>query len=176
MIQMEDSTSQVKQEILRLIAQCQTLELATASNEGIPCASYAPYVHGEEFTFYVFLSDLAQHTANISANSNVSAMVIEDESMSQNLFARNRLVLECTATRLDRNSDEFARWIKPYRERFGAIVDTMLQLADFNLYSLDPSRGVLVKGFGQAYRISGDSMNEIKHITNPAREIEKSKQ
>ena len=103
-------------------------------------------------------------------------MVIEDESMSQNLFARNRLVLECKATRLDRNSDEFARWIKPYRERFGAIVDTMLQLADFNLYSLDPSQGVFVKGFGQAYRISGDSMNKIKHITNPAREIEKSKQ
>lgn len=172
---MEDSTGQTRQEIVRLIAQCQTLELATASEAGIPCASYAPYVQGKNYTFYVFLSDLAQHTANIGANPNVSAMVIEDESVTDNIFARNRLVLQCTATRLDRQSDDFEQWINPYRERFGAIVDTMVQLADFNLYSLVPSQGVFVRGFGQAYRISGDAMSEIEHITNPAKDVKKAK-
>lgn len=174
-MQMVDSTPQIKQEILQLIEQCQTLKLATASNKGIPCASYAPYVYGGNYTFYVFLSDLAQHTSNITNNPNVSAMVIEDESKSSNLFARNRLVLDCTATRINRDSSQFKQWITRYSDRFGAIVDTMVQLSDFNLYSLDPIQGVFVKGFGQAYRISGNDMDEIKHITNPAQEIKKEK-
>ncbi len=162
---------EIRQDISTLIENHLSLELATVSDSGIPCASYAPYVVGEHLQFYVFLSDLAQHTANLRGNPKVSVMVIEDESKSPNLFARNRLVLDCQAAKIGRDEDEFTHWIALYKERFGAIVDTLVQLADFNLYALKPSQGVFVKGFGQAYQITGDSMDEVRHITNPAKEM-----
>ncbi len=169
MIIMTDSEQEIRRELSSLVEKRLSLELATASKTNIPCASYAPYVCGENLRLYVFLSDLAKHTVNIRSNPHVSAMIIEDESNSPNLFARNRLVLECTAEKINRGTEEFDQWIGLYKERFGAIVDTLVQLADFNLYVLIPDQGVFVKGFGQAYRISGDMMSEVKHITNPAR-------
>ncbi len=171
---MSESSAEVYQEIEALVAARQTLELATVSGEGQPCASYAPYIYGDTLGFYVFLSDLALHTANIRSNPNVSVMIIEDEVNSPNLFARNRLVLDCTAQLIKRSDAQFSKLIDQYRTRFGVIVDTLVQLADFNMYSLTPDQGVFVKGFGQAFRISGDSMNQIKHITNPARDMNKS--
>jgi len=172
---MTDSEQNINQAIVELIDSRQSLELATASADGIPCASYAPFVCGEQLQLYVFLSDLAPHTSNIIKNPNVSAMIIEDESNCNNLFARHRLILNCQATRIDRDDQDFRRWIEKYKIRFGAIVDTLEQLADFNLYRLVPNQGHFVKGFGQAYQLSGSSMNQIKHIVNPAQELSQTK-
>lgn len=168
---MTDSNKDINRDIATLLENRLSLELATVSSEGIPCASYAPFVCGENLRLFVFLSDLALHTVNIGHNPRVSAMIIEDECNSPNLFARNRLVLDCTAIRINRDDPEFGPWITQYQTRFGAIVDTLLQLADFNLYCLDPKQGTFVKGFGQAYRVSGNLMNQISHITNPARDM-----
>ncbi len=173
---MADSVNQIPKEVNKLVRNHLSLEMATVSESGAPSVSYAPFVSGENLTFYVFLSDLAQHTHNIAKNHDVSVMIIEDEKTSQNLFARERLIIECTATRHERKSPEFQTWIPLYKERFGAIVDTLVQLADFNLYSLVPKLGVYIKGFGQAYRISGPNMSEIEHITNPALNARKTKQ
>ncbi len=168
---MNESNEEILRDIAALLENQLSLELATVSRAGVPCASYAPFVCGEKLRLFVFLSDLALHTANIRDNPRISAMVIEDESNSPNLFARNRLILDCKATRINRDDNDFDPWIQHYKARFGAIVDTLLQLADFNLYRLDPKQGTFVKGFGQAYRITGSSMNQISHITNPAREM-----
>ena len=169
---MPDTQTTILDEISTLIGSQLSAELATVSESGTPCVSYAPFIYGAKLTLIVFLSDLAQHTHNLAANKKISAMIIKDESKSSNLFARERLVLDCQATKFERNSKEFDIWIPQYRERFGAIVDTLVQLADFNLYSLSPERGTYVKGFGQAYRIFGRRMNQVEHITNPAKEAE----
>ncbi len=167
---MADLSTQIRQEFLDLVEKKLSVELGTVSKDGIPAVSYAPFVADKNLTFFVFLSDLAIHTSNLAENNNVSVMAIEDEQNSSNLFARERLILECTATRYNRDTAVYQEWIPIYKKRFGSIVDTLVQLADFNLYSLKPSYGVYVKGFGQAYRISGKDMNKIKHITNPARD------
>ena len=163
-------SEKIREEFQNLVKEQLSVELATVSHEAVPAVSYAPFVAGRDLAFYVFLSDLAIHTSNIKNNSNVSVMVIEDEKTSSNLFARERLILDCVATRHERDSEEFKEWIPKYKERFGAIVDTLVQLADFNLYSLKPNYGVYVKGFGQAYRITGNRLDKIEHITNPARD------
>ena len=168
---MTESTASIRLEIRTLLSTRQSVELATVSADGIPCASYAPFVSGDPLRLYVFLSDLAPHTGNINQNPKVSAMIIEDEHNSPNLFARHRLILDCVAVKIARDDQDFSDWIAKYQERFGAIVDTLVQLADFNLYCLAPKQGTFVKGFGQAYRISGNAMDRIEHITNPAREM-----
>ena len=169
---MSVQNEQIRSEIDQLIERHLSVELATVSADGVPSVSYAPYVYMGNLSFGVFLSSLAEHTHNIASNNSVSAMVITSEKDSPNLFARERVVITCKAELHDRKSIEFANWIPSYRERFGAIVDTLVQLADFNLHTLQPVRAVYVKGFGQAYRISGDDMNEVEHITNPARDAQ----
>lgn len=162
--------TEIRNSIQELIASRLSLHMATASAEGNPCASYAPFVSDGDSNLCVYLSDLAEHTRNIAENRQVSAMLIEDEDASSNLFARVRLILECNAEQLERNSETWNQWLEVYRERFGEIVDTLVQLADFKLYVLKPSRGTYVRGFGQAYRIFGDNMERIEHIRNPARD------
>ncbi|MDE0310099.1 MAG: pyridoxamine 5'-phosphate oxidase family protein [Acidiferrobacterales bacterium] len=169
---MSGQVEQILSEIDTLIERHRSVELATVSTDGVPSVSYAPYVYMGNLSFGVFLSSLAEHTHNIAGNNSVSAMVITSEKDSPNLFARERVAITCEARLHDRKSDEFASWLPSYRERFGAIVDTLVQLADFNLYILRPLRAVYVKGFGQAYRISGDVMNDVEHITNPARDAQ----
>lgn len=52
--------------------------MATATEDGEPVASYAPYLeHGGDF--YVYVSDLAAHTQNLKRNPRASLMFIEDE-------------------------------------------------------------------------------------------------
>ncbi len=159
------SEQKIPLEISKLINSRQSLELATVSGDGIPCASYAPFISDDRMQFYVLLSDLAQHTTNIRINPRVSVMVIEDEADTLNLFARNRLVLDCHIAQIDRNSDPFSHWIAIFKERFGPIVDTLRQLSDFNLFVLTPNSGVYVKGFGQAFQVFGESTIEIKHLS-----------
>ncbi len=161
---MIDSGQAIRQDIAHLIDNRQSIELATLSKAGTPCISYAPFVGGANLCFYVFVSDLAPHTSNLRNNPHVSVMVIDDESASPNVFARCRLILDCQATQIHRKSDEFMRWIPTYKNRFGTIIDTLLELTDFHLFKLIPQQGTFIKGFGQAFQITGESMNEVKHL------------
>ncbi len=164
------STDTIAQQVSNLLGRRNSLELATSSPDGKPLASYAPFVRLDGPEICVFLSSLAQHTDNIAANPRVSAMIVEDEAGCSNIFARERLILDCKTRRLERNSDEWNYWLKPYQEKFGSITDTLVQLADFSLHLLVPVQGTYVKGFGQAFRLTGSDLSEIRHITNPARE------
>ena len=166
------SANTVPQEAAALLSKRFSLELATSAPDGKPLASYAPFVRIDGPELCVFLSSLAQHTSNIAKNPRVSAMVIEDECKSTNLFARERLILDCNVERIERNSDEWNHWLEPYKTKFGAIADTLLQLADFNLYLLVPRCGTYIKGFGQAYSLTGTDLSDVRHITNLSQEIQ----
>ena len=163
------NTENILEEVGQLVARRYTLEMATVSKSGTPHASYAPYICGDNFKLYVFISSLAMHTHNIAENNNVSVMIIEDETQN-NLFVRERFTLHCKARFIERSTEEFKNYIDLYKNRFGAIVDTLVRLADFGMYELNPESGVYVKGFGQAYRIDGADMSVVEHIRNPAQE------
>ena len=46
-------------------------------------------------------------------------------------------------------------------ERFGEMAENLSALADFNMYRLIPSRGLFVKGFGQAFELTGSELTEV---------------
>ncbi len=173
---MSEIAQHIRREARALIESRLSLEIATVSESGLPAVSYAPYICSEQLTFYVMLSDLAVHTANIAANPKASMMIIADESESPNLFARERLIADCTAKLHPRDSEEFRTQFTAYRDRFGNIADTLAQLADFNLYSFSACEGIYIKGFGQAYRIAGDNMATVEQIKNPVRKQDKRNQ
>ncbi len=51
-----------------LVATSQTLMLSTASIDGIPDISYAPFVRGPDGAFYIFVSKLTSHSINLLRN------------------------------------------------------------------------------------------------------------
>lgn len=157
------STADLSNEIGAFRAARSSLILATRG-EAAPAPSYAPFVE-HQGAFYVFVSALASHTAQLRSEAPVGVLFIEDEGDARNPFARRRLSYTCDVAAVARDSAEGASALAAFRARFGAIVDTLCELPDFELFRLTPSEGRYVKGFGQAWRILGE---RIEHLGPPS--------
>ncbi|MFG0607465.1 heme utilization protein HutZ [Vibrio mimicus] len=152
-------------EIKQFRQERKTLLLATVDAQGHPNASYAPFVQNQE-GYFVLISQLALHARNLEANPHVSIMMVEDESEAQQLFARKRLTFNALANVVERDSELWCQVIAQMEARFGEIINGLSQLQDFILFRFKPEQGLFVKGFGQAYRVSGDDLVDIIHLQN----------
>ncbi|MGB3766280.1 MAG: pyridoxamine 5'-phosphate oxidase family protein [Phormidesmis sp.] len=137
--------------------------LATVSVEGLPQASYAPCVIDDVRNVYVFVSGLSAHTQNLTATGKASVLFIEDESKTQQIFARMRLSYDCTATLLKRESEQWNAIAQQFEDRFGNIVEVMRGLADFRIFQLQPQSGNFVVGFGAAYKVDPADLSKLVH-------------
>lgn len=142
-------------EAARFLNSARTLNLATVDVDNKPHASYAPFALIDQ-SFYILVSDLAQHGANLKATERASIMLIEDESRARQLFARRRLSYDVAVNCIPRDSDVWQQATAQLRDRFGNTVDMLLQLEDFRLYQLTPEQGRYVKGFGKAFHINAE--------------------
>ncbi|MDF5490952.1 heme utilization protein HutZ, partial [Vibrio parahaemolyticus] len=148
-----------------------TLQLAAIDAEGRPNVSYAPYVQNQE-GYFVLISKIARHARNLLENPNVSLMMIEDEESSKQLFARKRLTFDAVANVVERDTEMWQQVVGQMKERFGEIIDGLSQLEDFVLFNLKPESGLFVKGFGQAYQVSGDDLVDFVHLQEGHKKVE----
>ncbi|ABZ77943.1 pyridoxamine 5'-phosphate oxidase-related FMN-binding [Shewanella halifaxensis HAW-EB4] len=147
-------------EIEAFKAERSTLQLATQDADGLPNASYAPFALADD-GFYILVSELARHGSNLKASKNLSVMLLEDEAEAKTVFARKRLTFDATAELVDRESDNFSKGIAALSARFGEMIDNLAGLGDFNLFKLNPHQGLYVKGFGQAFSLSGVELLDV---------------
>ncbi|MCF7484421.1 MULTISPECIES: heme utilization protein HutZ [Vibrio] len=150
-------------EIKEFRQERRTLQLATVDEEGRPNVSYAPFVQNQE-GYFVLISDIARHARNLKANPQVSLMMIEDEESSKQLYARKRLTFDAQASVVERETVLWTQVIGQMQERFGEVIDGLSQLQDFSLFNLKAENGLFVKGFGQAYQVSGDDLVDFVHL------------
>ncbi|MEZ9425149.1 heme utilization protein HutZ [Vibrio lentus] len=150
-------------EIKEFRQERRTLQLATVDEEGRPNVSYAPFVQNQK-GYFVLISDIARHARNLKANPQVSLMMIEDEESSKQLYARKRLTFDAQASVVERETELWTQVIGQMQERFGEIIDGLSQLQDFSLFNLKAENGLFVKGFGQAYQVSGDDLVDFVHL------------
>ncbi|MDG2664658.1 heme utilization protein HutZ, partial [Vibrio parahaemolyticus] len=158
-------------EIKEFRQERRTLQLATVDAEGRPNVSYAPYVQNQE-GYFVLISKIARHARNLLENPNVSLMMIEDEESSKQLFARKRLTFDAVANVVERDTEMWQQVVGQMKERFGEIIDGLSQLEDFVLFNLKPESGLFVKGFGQAYQVSGDDLVDFVHLQEGHKKVE----
>ena len=146
-----------------LIASQQTLLLSTASVAGVPEISFAPFVRDHAGLFYIFVSEMAGHTANLLTNPQASILFIRPESECRNLFARERAVLSCSAKEIGLDDETFIARLQALQDKFGEVVNVLRSLSDFHLFALRPESGRFVIGFGRAFTIN---MNDgtLRHI------------
>lgn len=133
-------------------------------------AIYAPFVQNQE-GYFVLISKIARHARNLLENPHVSLMMIEDEESAKQLFARKRLTFDAVAKVVERDSELWHQVIAQMEARFGEIVSGLSQLEDFVLFNLKAEQGLFVKGFGQAYQVSGDDLVDFVHLQEGHRKI-----
>ncbi len=143
--------------------QLQTIILSTMSEDGFPHTSYAPFVMDEAKNIYILASDLASHTQHLRNSGKASILFIAEESKTPQIFARTRLTFNCTATIIERETNQWESIVDQLQARFGEIVGMLRGLMDFHLFKLTPTQGQFVMGFGQAYQISGEKLDVLTH-------------
>ena len=140
-----------------------SLQMATINQEGLPESSYAPFVWHDD-ACYLFLSQLAGHTKNLMSNPSIGLLIIEDESATRNQFARRRIIWQGQAQVIGRQTGLFQIVMQSFRHRFGDFIDIIEPLQDFQLFRIVPDSGRFIRGFAQAFRLSGKGLKEISHI------------
>lgn len=144
---------QAQIEYHNFLNQFQSLVLGTVDSIGSPHASYAPFIVDEAKNFYIYVSGLSTHTQNLQVNPQVSILFLEDETQSQQIFARRRLTFNCTATLIERDTENWHKIVEQFSEKFGGIIQVFRDLPDFRIFKLMPQSGRFVLGFGAAYQV-----------------------
>jgi putative heme iron utilization protein len=139
--------------------------ISTVNKQGIPNASYAPFLMDDDKNIYIYVSGLATHTQNIQNHPFVSVLFIDDEIKTKQIFARRRLNFDCTANLLERETEQWQEIVDKFQVRFGELISTLRSLPDFRILQLTPNSGRFVIGFGAAYNISNDNINQLVQIT-----------
>lgn len=143
--------------------QFESVILGTASPTAQPQASYAPCVMDEAKNIYIFVSGLSAHTHNLSTTGKASALFVEDESKTTQMFARKRLSYDCAAVLVDRDSEQWNAIVQKFEIQFGNIIELMRDLPDFRIFQLRPSSGRFVLGFGKAYDVDPNDLDHLIH-------------
>ncbi|MEH6443608.1 MAG: pyridoxamine 5'-phosphate oxidase family protein [Oceanospirillaceae bacterium] len=139
-----------------LLESCQQLQqsfncllLSTVNEQAQPLASFAPYVE-EQGSFYIFVSELAQHTQNMAKQRVASVMFIESEESAKNLYARQRAVIQ-VSVHLVTDKELIDQLFTKMELAHGKTINLLRGLADFKMLELRPEQGRYVVGFGKAY-------------------------
>lgn len=136
--------------------------LSTVSADGLPQASYAPFLIDGDKNIYIYVSGLSAHTVNLKQTRRASVLFIEDEAETKEIFARRRLTYECSAAPLPRDTTQWQTLIERFEQQFGQVIGLMKGLPDFQLFQLQPDAGQFVIGFGAAYRVKGDDLHRLE--------------
>ncbi|MFN5893671.1 MAG: HugZ family protein [Dolichospermum sp.] len=158
---MSDQHKKAQAEYEKFPTEFTSIIMSTVNKEGIPDASYAPFVSDEDKNIYIYVSGLATHTQNIHNHPFVSILFIEDEVKTKQIFARRRLSFNCTAKLVERESEKWQQIVDKFELRFGELISTLRSLPDFRIFQLTPKNGRFVIGFGAAYNISSDNINQL---------------
>ena len=144
-----------------LLEPFQSTVLATQGSNGYPFNSYAPFYYDGEVV-YIFISDIATHAKNMQTTPKASAFFIADESATPNIFKRKRISLQCDVERIAREDARFESIMQDFQAKFeGATLPMLMNMGDFNLYALTTVYGEATFGFGEAYNIGGEKMNQL---------------
>lgn len=159
---MTPSLAELRNEALSFHQSFASLLMATASPDGEPLASHAPYVTGATGCFYIYISELAAHTANLTRHPRASVLFIEDEHQAGHPFARKRMTYACEAGEIGREEPGFTAIMDQFEDRHGPLMSMLRGLRDFHLFRLIPEHATYVRGFAQAFRLSGEELSQIR--------------
>lgn len=141
--------------------------LSTLGENGDPHSGYTPFIFdtdvNSEHHIIIFVSQLALHTTDLLSTGKVSAMLIRDESESEQIFARKRVRYQCQAEVIPSEHERYGPLLDAMRDTHGKMITLIRTLPDFVLFRLKPTQGQFVMGFGQAFKLTGAKFDQLEH-------------
>lgn len=148
------------------INEIQTLCINSLDEKAHPFSSYAPFIKYNN-KFYVYLSLMAKHSSNLIINNKCSILIIEDECKCENIFARKRVNFQCFSKRLKQNTTKEKEILEQFKIKFdGKMIDMLKNMGDFYLFEFTLISGQAVFGFGKAFDITGENLDELSQRDN----------
>ncbi|MFD1796203.1 pyridoxamine 5-phosphate oxidase [Paracoccus aurantiacus] len=116
-------------------------------DQGFPHISRIALQAADDGGAVALLSALARHTALLRRNPRAALMIEAKDDTPGNMMARPRLSLSVVATQLPTTEARLACWIErdPKSSAYA-------RLPDFSFWRFAPQSGILIAGFGMAYR------------------------
>ncbi|MEO0443661.1 MAG: pyridoxamine 5'-phosphate oxidase family protein [Pseudomonadota bacterium] len=157
---MTDKLEHYQHLLTDLLQQRKTLVLATLNAEQKPEASLAPYLYYQD-RFWVFVSELSNHTHNMRKHPWVSLIIHDDETQCADPFMVKRISADCAVSVVD--DQHKSAILAKMQTALGDTLAVLQQLPDFHLMALSPIKGRLVVGFGKAFDVDFSTLG-LSHI------------
>lgn len=103
------------------------------------------------------------HTPKIFKKSQSLTFFVEDESKTEKIFLREkRILLQCDSLKIAGETERFEAVLDLFAQKFDVkMVATLKKMTDFNLYEWKVNYGEATFGFGKAYFIGVENMDEL---------------
>ena len=150
----------IQAKIDELTSSRKTLLLATLNASKQAEISVTPFIK-QELNFYIFVSELSNHTRNLTLHPELSIMLVEDEQDAQNAFTRKRLTYQCQAREIPKDDPDWKKLLELFEQAQGKTVSLLKSLPDFHLFELKALSGNYVQGFGQAFSLTGEGLKTL---------------
>lgn len=128
---------------------------------GYPFGSVITFAPDRDSRPAILISDLAQHTKNIKADTRVSLTLIEG---GDDIQASGRLTLVGNAVKIETGVDEIA---ERYYRRFPHAVDYQ-RAHDFAFYRIEPVKARYIGGFGRIHWVGAEAICRANPFEPPA--------
>ena len=156
---------QSEQTLARIIRDTRIASLGTL-HEGEPNLAMVAYSFAEDFSaFYIHVSRLGKHTADMESDPRVSLLITETDDHRLDPQTLVRLSLRGIAEVLLRTDKGYSQVKKLYLERFPES-EQLFSLGDFNLWRITPKGGRFVAGFGRAFNLVPEALRKVSSINN----------
>ncbi len=146
-----------------LLNNSKTLIISAGNSNDFPEIGYAPFIIRDNF-FYIYSSILSPHIKHILDKKSGSFMLIQDESKTKNIWSRIRLKFYGKINVINRKNLYFNNICNEFEKYHGKTMSIIRSFKDFHLIKINPIKGSLITGFGNAYNLKGKELKVIKHI------------
>lgn len=154
---------QSEQTLVQLIRSTRVAALGTL-HEGEPSLAMVAYAFARDFSaFYIHVSRLGKHTADMGSDPHVSLLITEVDDRRADPQTLARLSIRGMAEMLPRNAPDCAQVRGIYLERFPES-EPLFSLGDFNLWRIRPGAGRFVAGFGRAFNVVPEALKKVSSL------------
>jgi hypothetical protein len=156
--------AQARQSLARLIRTQRIAALGTISDTA-PLVSMVLYAAAADLSsFYIHVSQLAQHTQAIRQDRRVSLMIVEPDSGETDPQMLARVSIRGEATETPPTAGDYEAVKSAYLAKFPRAA-VNFGLGDFILYSITPRHARYVGGFGKIFDLAAEDFRHIASMT-----------
>lgn len=127
------------------------LSTHSQSNAGYPFGSVVPYILDHTGQPVILISEIAEHTKNITNNSKVALTIVEKSGSSARVQTRGRVSFLGNAQRL---SDDEKEGIKSKYLRYYPYASRYFEIHGFDFFRIQLHNIRYIGGFGKIYWVS----------------------